>query len=142
MAQEHERAAGAWQSEWAPLGEALALTAGAAAWLGEALAGLEPRPDRMRANLELTGGLLMAESVTTALADRVGQADAREAVEAAARRAADADRPLRDELLAEASVSDALTEDELDAALDPERYLGCAGAFVDRALARYAKDGA
>ena len=52
MAQEHERAAGAWQSEWAPLNDALALTGGAAAAMREALEGLEVRPERMRENLE------------------------------------------------------------------------------------------
>src|SRR5206468_954292 len=63
MPQEHERAAGAWQSEWEPLCGALALTGGAAASVREALEGLEVRPERMRANLESGGGLLMAESV-------------------------------------------------------------------------------
>ena len=45
--QEHERAAGAWQAEWAPLREALALTGGAAAALGEALEGLQVGAERM-----------------------------------------------------------------------------------------------
>ena len=74
MPQEHERAAGAWQSEWAPLSEALGLTGGAASALREALEGLEVRPERMRGNLDATGGLLMAESVVGALAERAGPA--------------------------------------------------------------------
>ena len=45
MAQEHERAAGAWHAEWEPLGEALALTGGAAAGARETLEDLEVRPD-------------------------------------------------------------------------------------------------
>lgn len=53
MPQEHERAAGAWQSEWGPLSSALALTGGAAAAMTDALEGLEVRSDRMRENLEL-----------------------------------------------------------------------------------------
>ena len=52
MAQEHERAAGAWQAEWEPLGEALGLTGGAAAGAREALEDLEVRPDAMRAHLD------------------------------------------------------------------------------------------
>jgi 3-carboxy-cis,cis-muconate cycloisomerase len=52
---EHERAAGAWHAEWAPLSEALALTGGAAAAAREMLDGLEVRPDRMRENLDLLG---------------------------------------------------------------------------------------
>jgi 3-carboxy-cis,cis-muconate cycloisomerase len=137
MAQEHERAAGAWQSEWAPLGEALALTGGAASSLGMALDGLEVRADRMRENLEATGGVLMAESVVTALAERLGQRRARELVDAATASALDAGRPLRDELISDESVSTELSEEEIDRALDPAGYLGSAESFIDRALSRY-----
>jgi 3-carboxy-cis,cis-muconate cycloisomerase len=48
---EHERAAGAWHAEWAPLCEALACGGGAAAATREMLDGLEVRPERMRENL-------------------------------------------------------------------------------------------
>jgi 3-carboxy-cis,cis-muconate cycloisomerase len=51
MAGEHERAAGAWQSEWRALSEALAFTGGAAWSLHEALAGLTVDSQRMGANL-------------------------------------------------------------------------------------------
>jgi 3-carboxy-cis,cis-muconate cycloisomerase len=48
---EHERAAGAWHAEWAPLSEALACTGGAAVATREMLERLEVRPEQMRANL-------------------------------------------------------------------------------------------
>jgi 3-carboxy-cis,cis-muconate cycloisomerase len=48
---EHERAAGAWHAEWAPLGEALACSGGAAAATREMIERLEVRPERMRENL-------------------------------------------------------------------------------------------
>ena len=67
MAQEHERAAGAWQAEWQAVSGALAATGGAAAAVRGVLRELEVHPDRMRANLELTGGLVMTEAVVTAL---------------------------------------------------------------------------
>ena len=51
LAQEHERAAGAWQAEWEALSDALALTGGAAAWMRETLAGLEVDGYRMRENI-------------------------------------------------------------------------------------------
>jgi 3-carboxy-cis,cis-muconate cycloisomerase len=51
MAGEHERAAGAWHSEWRALSDALAYTGGAAWSLREALAGLTVDPERMRANM-------------------------------------------------------------------------------------------
>ncbi|HKH22302.1 MAG TPA: 3-carboxy-cis,cis-muconate cycloisomerase [Solirubrobacterales bacterium] len=67
MPQEHERAAGAWQSEWAPLNDALALTGGAAAAMRDALQGLEVRPERMRENLELLRAELSGEEIDRAL---------------------------------------------------------------------------
>lgn len=48
---ELERAAGAWHAEWGALSEALALTGGASAAIGECLDGLEVHPERMRANM-------------------------------------------------------------------------------------------
>jgi 3-carboxy-cis,cis-muconate cycloisomerase len=140
MAQEHERAAGAWQSEWAPLGDALALTGGAAFALREALEGLEVRPDRMRENLDASGGLPMAESLVMALAGKVGRRRARELIDAAAVGALDGERPLRDELIADKEVSGALSEAEIDRALDPAGYLGAADTFVDRALSRFREE--
>ena len=139
QAQEHERAAGAWQAEWGALSTALALTAGAAAGVREALDGLEVHADRMRANLELTGGLLMTEAVATALAERLGRAQAKQLVGEVARRSSETGRPLREELIAEGRVE--LSVEEIDRALDPALYLGSAEAFVDRALEAHERRG-
>ena len=70
LAQEHERAAGAWHAEWDGLAGALASTAGAAGSLHRVLAGLVVRPQQMRANLDLTRGLIMAERLELVLAGR------------------------------------------------------------------------
>lgn len=137
MVQEHERAAGAWHSEWEALSGALALTGGAAAAIREVVEGLQVHPDRMRENLEVTDGMLLAENVTTIVADRLGRLDAHRLVQAASHRALDGGTPLRKELLAEPDLREALSPDEIDAALDPAGYLGSAGTFVDRALEMY-----
>ena len=135
VAQEHERAAGAWQAEWDALSRALALTGGAAAALREALDGLEVHPERMRANLELTGGLVMTEAVAAAL----GRDDAKAVVGEVARRASESGRQLRELLIEDSRVE--LSEDEIDRALDPSAYLGSAGEFVDRALRAHERRG-
>jgi 3-carboxy-cis,cis-muconate cycloisomerase len=62
MAGEHERAAGAWHSEWRALSEALAFTGGAAWSLHEALDGLTVDADRMRENLAVEGNLGSADT--------------------------------------------------------------------------------
>ena len=137
MPAEHERAAGAWQAEWQALSAALAYTGGAAAAMREVLEGLEVHPERMRANLDATGGLVLAEAVSSALAERLGRHEAHALVEAAARRAAGAGRSLRKELLGAPELDGRLREADLDELLDPANYLGCADALIDRALARH-----
>jgi 3-carboxy-cis,cis-muconate cycloisomerase len=102
-----------------------------------ALEGLEVRPERMRANLELTRGLLLAEHAMMELAERIGRGEAKRVVEAAAARATESGGELRDELAADAAVSEHLSAAEIDRALDPAGYLGSADAFIDRALERY-----
>ncbi len=55
MEQEHERAAGAWQSEWGTLSQLLALTGSAAAWSADLLENLRLDPARMAHNATLHG---------------------------------------------------------------------------------------
>jgi 3-carboxy-cis,cis-muconate cycloisomerase len=141
MTQEHERAAGAWHSEWEALSDTLALTGGAAAAIREVTEGLQVHPERMRENLDATGGLLLAENVTTVAAERLGRLKAHDLVQAVARRTADGERSFREELLRDGEIREVLSEEEIDAALDPAGYLGSAGTFVDRALALYRKEG-
>jgi 3-carboxy-cis,cis-muconate cycloisomerase len=52
LVHEHERAAGAWQAEWASLSHALAYTGGASSALRETLDGLTVDAERMRANMD------------------------------------------------------------------------------------------
>ena len=139
MPQEHERAAGAWHSEWHTVSELLSLVGGAVRGTRELLSGLRVDPERMRRNLELTGGLLMAENVAVRLAARIGRSEAQDLVAEVCRTAAAAGLPLREALLADLRIG--LSEKEVDDALDPAGYLGCAGEFVDRALAAHRERG-
>ena len=136
----HERPAGAWHSEWVTLSDALALTGGAASAVREVTEGLQVRTERMRENLDATGGLLLAENLTTVASERLGRLKAHDLVQAVARRAADGPRSFREELLGDDEIREVLSEEEIDAALDPSGYLGSAGTFVDRALALYSKE--
>jgi 3-carboxy-cis,cis-muconate cycloisomerase len=65
MAGEHERAAGAWQSEWGALSTALAGTGGAIWSLREALEGLTIDAERMAANADGLPGELDMVTVNT-----------------------------------------------------------------------------
>jgi 3-carboxy-cis,cis-muconate cycloisomerase len=136
LPQEHERALGAWHAEWPALSAALAYAGGAADASRRALDGLQVDVDRMRANLELAGGLVMAERASFLLAERLGRRDAQEVVKEAAERSAAGGRSLSDEL----GDDDRVEAADLEAGLDATDYLGSAGVFVDRALDLYREE--
>ncbi len=134
---EHERAAGGWQAEWFALADLLRLTGGAVSRLAEMLEGLEVRPERMRANLAATHGLIMTEAVQMALAPHLGRGVAHEIIEGIARTVAIQGADLKTELLAEPRIAAVLDAKAIDALLDPSSYLGSTTAMVDDVLARY-----
>jgi 3-carboxy-cis,cis-muconate cycloisomerase len=137
MGQEHERAAGAWQAEWEPFLELLRLAGSAATTLRELLEGLDVDADRMRADLDATGELVMSESVAAALSESIGRPAAQELVAGAAAVSARSGRAFREVLADTPEVSEVLGADGLDAALDPRRYLGVTDQLIGRALAEH-----
>ncbi len=124
MDHEQQRAAGAWHAEWETLTDLLRLTGGAVARIADCLGDLEVHPDAMARNLDLTGGLLLAERVTGALSTRTH--NARDLVTAACRTG----RPLDED----PALLEHLEAHEIRALLDPAGYLGHAYDIVDRAL--------
>ncbi|MEV0970688.1 3-carboxy-cis,cis-muconate cycloisomerase [Microtetraspora glauca] len=131
---EDERPPGAWHAEWPALRDLLRLAGGAAASAAELAEGLRVHPARMRANLDRTGGLVLAERVAAALTPLIGRSEARAAVERASRRAA-AEGIGLGEALGDERLP--LTEGELRRLLDPAAYVGSAPALTDRALRRH-----
>lgn len=145
--QEHQRAAGAWHSEWETLSDLLRLTGSASAWAAELLTGLRPDPARMLANLEAAGGLPLAENLAIRLAPALGRQAARDLVTAASRRAAAEQVSLDDALLTEAAAAGEEIVERLtvgvgragiEAALRPESYLGATPQLISRALTAHA----
>ena len=134
LAAEDERPAGAWHAEWQPLREALRLVGGAARETAELTGGLRVFPDRMRANLDLTHGLIVSERLSIALAGLLGRGPARELTTLAAHAAAEKGVSIR-RTLAESGL---LTEHQVEDLLDPAAYPGSAAALTDRALRRTA----
>jgi 3-carboxy-cis,cis-muconate cycloisomerase len=132
---EHERAAGAWHAEW-PTFPALALvTSGALRAAVEIADGLEVDAARMRANLEATGGQIMAEAVMMALGAKLGRLEAHHVLEEASRKATAEDRHLEEVLSEDERVTAHLTPDEIERLFDPLLYQGVAQAFIDRQIA-------
>jgi len=99
-------------------------------WL---VAGLRVFPERMRANLQASGGLAGSSAALLALVDAGwSREDAYAAVQRAAMDAWDGKGGFRDLLLAEPGVADVLGERALDAALDPARFVAAAGPVLER----------
>jgi adenylosuccinate lyase len=100
--------------------------------------GLQVFPDRMRENLELSGGLIMAEALMLELGKQIGRQRAHDAVYEAAQASVTQARPFRETLAADPHVSAGLTPAQVDALLDPARYTGLCREFAERgaALAR------
>jgi 3-carboxy-cis,cis-muconate cycloisomerase len=137
MAHEYQRAAGAWHAEWLPFTELLRSTGSAVHWLRTALDRLAVDPARMRENLERTGGVLLAERVTSALVADVGRLAAHDAVTECCRRALAGEGDLADLLAEDPLVGEHLRHAEIERLLDPAGYLGSAGVFIERALAAH-----
>jgi 3-carboxy-cis,cis-muconate cycloisomerase len=136
MLQDHERATGPWHAEWLALPQAFALTAGALHHTRALLEGLSVNPARMRRNLDVTQGMIIAEAVMMALAPALGREAAHHLVAAACHEALETGADLLEVLRAEPRASAHLSGAQLERLLDPENYTGLAGAFVDRVVAR------
>ena len=141
MVQEHERGLGNWLAEWETLPEIFNLCTGALDRATELMLGLEVDLARMTANLDMTGGLIMAEALTMALAPRVGKSAAHALVTRACDWTIREKSTLRQALLNEAEFLALMTEAELDAALNPANYLGMSRLSIDKVLLRWS-DGA
>jgi 3-carboxy-cis,cis-muconate cycloisomerase len=133
--QDHERSAGPWHAEWPTLPMLQLVTSGALAAIVDIAEGLEVDVARMGFNLDATHGLIMAEAVTMALAEKIGKSDAHHLIEAASRKAAGGKLHLRDVLTREPKVTALLDAGQIAKLFEPMAYQGSSQALIDRLLA-------
>ncbi|GJE59587.1 class-II fumarase/aspartase family protein [Methylobacterium trifolii] len=127
----HERPAGPWHAEWHALPQLFGLASGALREARTLAEGLGVDAARMRANLDITHGLLFADSCAARLSPRLGAATAHGLVEKAAGRMRDGGDSLR-------AVLEAMPETagtDLASAFDLAPALAAAARVTDRALA-------
>ncbi len=141
MAADLERSTGPWHVEWAALPEAFVLASGALAQARFLVEGLRVDPEAMRANMDLTRGLIVSEAVMMGLAPALGRQAAHDLVYEACRIATDERRALLDVLLDMPEVTAKLDRDALAALCEPGNYVGEAPEMVDRLLAGLAPRG-
>ena len=132
---DHERATGPWHLEWIALPQSFIASAGALQQAATLLTGLTVDADRMRKNLDITGGLIVAEAVMMALAEHTGRQVAHDIVYGACRVAAETGSKLIDVLKQRPEITTHFSEQRLRELVDPVNYLGSVPAMIDRALA-------
>ena len=134
MAADHERATGPWQAELLALPQAFVLTHGALQHAGAIAEGMVIDAPRMRRNLDLTGGLIVAEAVMMGLAPHIGRGEAHHVVKHACDAALAETIPLADALAREPAIAGHLDRAAIDRLTDPAHYLGSSDGFIDRVL--------
>ena len=132
MAVAHERPAGLWHAEWHALPALFGLASGALREARALAEGLEVHPERMRANLDATCGLLFADAAAARLGARLGREKAHALVEHAAGEVRRSGETLRAVLERNAEATGAGVD--LAAAFDLAPSVAAAGPWVDRAL--------
>ncbi|MBL4720650.1 MAG: 3-carboxy-cis,cis-muconate cycloisomerase [Alphaproteobacteria bacterium] len=138
MIQDHERASGPWHVEWLALPQIFILTSGSLFQARDMLEGLIVDADRMRANLDLTNGMIVSEAVMMGLAPSMGRQVAHDVVYDLCREALSQNRSLRELLCETAAVTEHLTDERIGELCEPGNYTGQAGEMVDRMLAKVA----
>lgn len=139
MVQEHERGVGQMHIEWMVLPDAFVLTSGSLKHARFILENLVVDKTRMRENLEIGGGLLMSEAVMMGLAPKIGKKQAHDLVYRAAGLANDKGLTLKEALMQDETITQHLSETEVDNLINPSNYTGSAGAMVEAVLKRVEK---
>src|SRR5580692_2009744 len=132
--QDHERSVGLWHAEWPTLPTLQLVTSGALAAIVDIAEGLEVDAARMRVNLDATHGLIMAEAVTMALAEKIGKSEAHHLVETLSRKSVSEKKHLREVLARDPKVTAQLSPDQIAKLFEPMAYQGVSQALIDRLL--------
>jgi 3-carboxy-cis,cis-muconate cycloisomerase len=135
MAQDHERATGPWQAEALALPQIFVLTHGALLHARAIAEGMVVDAGRMRRNLDLTNGLIVAEAVMMGLAPVLGRGEAHHVVKHACDVALAEGVPLAEALARDRAVAERLDRSAIERLTDPAGYLGSAQGFIDRVAA-------
>jgi 3-carboxy-cis,cis-muconate cycloisomerase len=135
----HERSAGEWQVEWDAVPAVFAAAGGAVAGAARVVEGLRVFPERMRANLELDGGTIMAEAAMMAVGEVLGRAEAHAAVYEASAVARSEGVSLADALRTTLAHDVLNAMPPLEEVLAPDAYLGETDAIVTAACESWAR---
>lgn len=140
-----ERSDGAWHSEWQALRALLSLGVGVSQSLRELSEGLQVFPQAMRRNLDISGPLLMSESLRGQLVPLLedgnvpgsGRAKFQDLVEQALACEPATQGEKFAQILRHNIPSSVLSDEQLASLLDPVSYLGESATITERILAAH-----
>ncbi len=135
LVHDHERDGRSWKAEWVVLAETCLAVGKLLVLLRTLVGNLVIHTDRMRANLEATGGFVLSEAVMLALAARIGKQSAHTLVYEASMAAHAAGHGLKEAILDNSQICAHLSRDEIEALFDYRQHTGQCGAMVDQVLA-------
>ncbi|HET9617094.1 MAG TPA: adenylosuccinate lyase family protein [Pseudolabrys sp.] len=135
MVQDFERATGPWHAEWVAIPESFVLTAGALNQARFALGGLIVDAARMKQNLDMSKGLIVAEAVMMQMAPFIGRQQAHDIVYGACRIVNEKGGTLAEALNAMPEVTKHFDGAAIARMTDPANYCGLAPQMVDRVIA-------
>jgi 3-carboxy-cis,cis-muconate cycloisomerase len=135
----HERSAGEWQVEWDAVPAVFASAAGAVSGAARIVEGLRVFPERMRANLELDGGTIMAEAAMMAIGEVLGRAEAHAVVYEASALVRSEGVSLAEALRKTLGHDVLAALPALEEVLAPDAYLGETDAIVTAACEEWAR---
>ena len=105
------------------------------------LKGLQVDEERMRKNMDITQGRMMSEAVMLALAKKgLGRQKAHELVREMAIKSHNEERPFKDVLAENSTVTKLLSQEEIENVMNPENYLGTAPKQVELVIQKTLKE--
>jgi adenylosuccinate lyase len=131
---EHERDGSYWRVEFIALPETCLLMSAILRNAINLTANLVVHPERMRKNLDLTGGLIVSEAVMFKLASYMGKQKAHDVVYDCSMKAHAQHRPLLELLLENPLIRGKVNRQELEEALDPAGYTGLSSLIAEKVI--------
>ncbi|MGD0641492.1 MAG: adenylosuccinate lyase family protein [Roseiarcus sp.] len=131
---DHERDGRSWKIEWHATPEATMAAGKALSLLASLLERLEVHGDRMRRNLQISGGKIYSEAVMLALAGKLGKQSAHRLVHRVAGEAARQGRSFHQAIAGDPGICAHLSAAEIGRLFDAELQTAQCGALVDRVL--------
>ncbi|MFS0575608.1 adenylosuccinate lyase [Sporosarcina sp. 179-K 3D1 HS] len=134
LVQEHERDMGLWLVELEVMPEMSTYLSRMLEQMEQVLQNMNVNEEKMRSNVDITGGLILSEQLMFYISGALGKQTAHEVVYEASMKAYEKNIPLIDAICQDERVTTHYGREEVEGFLKPENYLGLCSIFIDQVL--------